>query len=256
MILCYSGTGNSRYCADFLADHLDDTVQDLNTLLRAGTSPAFTSDRPFVLVTPTYSWQVPHLVADLLRRSRFSGSQDLYFVLTCGFDIGNAAVKNEALAKELGLHCRGTLEVVMPENYIALFDAPEEKAALRIIQKARPVLEQGAKTIADGKDLLPVRPVTCSDRIRSGLVNKVFYPLIVHDKKFTVSDACIHCGKCAEACPTQDIRLVDGKPVWGGNCTHCMACICGCPAQAIEYGKASVGKPRYQCPPYKKEDQA
>nr|WP_264291386.1 MULTISPECIES: hypothetical protein [unclassified Dorea] len=28
-------------------------------------------------------------------------------------------------------------------------------------------------------------------------------------------------------------------------CTHCMACICYCPAEAIEYGKKSVGKPRY-----------
>ena len=28
----------------------------------------------------------------------------------------------------------------------------------------------------------------------------------------------------------------------------CMACICGCPAEAIEYGKKSRGKPRYQCP--------
>ena len=29
------------------------------------------------------------------------------------------------------------------------------------------------------------------------------------------------------------------------NCTHCMACICYCPAEAIEYGKKSLGKPRY-----------
>ena len=33
--------------------------------------------------------------------------------------------------------------------------------------------------------------------------------------------------------------------VWGSDCTHCMACICDCPAEAIEYGKKSVGKPRY-----------
>ena len=35
------------------------------------------------------------------------------------------------------------------------------------------------------------------------------------------------------------------KPVWDKNCTHCMACICYCPVEAIEYGKKSVGKPRY-----------
>ena len=39
--------------------------------------------------------------------------------------------------------------------------------------------------------------------------------------------------------------LQNGKPLWGQDCTHCMACICCCPAEAIEYGKMSLGKPRY-----------
>ena len=29
-----------------------------------------------------------------------------------------------------------------------------------------------------------------------------------------------------------------------------MACICYCPKKAIEYGRASLGKPRYKCPEY------
>ena len=37
----------------------------------------------------------------------------------------------------------------------------------------------------------------------------------------------------------------NGKPAWSKKCTHCMACICYCPTKAIEYGKKSVGKPRY-----------
>ena len=45
--------------------------------------------------------------------------------------------------------------------------------------------------------------------------------------------------------PLNNIRLENGKPVWGKHCTHCMACICYCPKEAIEYGKKSKGKPRY-----------
>ena len=56
---------------------------------------------------------------------------------------------------------------------------------------------------------------------------------------------CIGCGKCVQLCPLNNIRLDKDKPVWGSNCTHCMACICYCPKEAIEYGKRSVGKPRY-----------
>ena len=63
-----------------------------------------------------------------------------------------------------------------------------------------------------------------------------------------VGSGCRSCGKCAEQCVTNNIVLQQGRPVWGRNCTHCMACICGCPAAAIEYGRKSIGKPRYQCP--------
>ena len=83
----------------------------------------------------------------------------------------------------------------MPENYIALFDAPEEAEARKIIAAAQPALERGIGCIRSGRDFPAVK---------------------------------------------------------GGRCTHCMACICGCPAGAIEYGTASRGKPRYQCPEYEK----
>ena len=56
---------------------------------------------------------------------------------------------------------------------------------------------------------------------------------------------CIGCGQCAKRCPMNNVAIKDGKPVWGRNCTHCMACICYCPVSAIEYGKKSVGQPRY-----------
>ena len=143
----------------------------------------------------------------------------------------------------------GTLEVVMPENYIALFDAPEQAEALSIIRAAHPILEDAAHRISRG-EYLPAHSRRPGDRLKSGPINRAFYPLIVKSKAFTVSDACIHCGKCQERCVTNCITLTDGKPVWGAGCTHCMACICGCPVSAIEYGKASLGKPRYQCPPY------
>ena len=79
----------------------------------------------------------------------------------------------------------------------------------------------------------------------SGPVNPIFYAVCVKAGPFTASDACTGCGQCVWRCPTNNITLQTRKPVWGQNCTHCMACICYCPAEAIEYGKKSLGKPRY-----------
>ena len=135
----------------------------------------------------------------------------------------------------------------MPENYIAMFNAPGEEESRAIVAKAKPVLEQAGELIRQGKDL-PVPKVSLLDKLKSGPINEGFYKFYVKADAFFATDACTGCGFCVEACPLNNIRLNDGKPVWGKNCTHCMACICGCPTEAIEYGKRSRGKPRYQCP--------
>lgn len=79
----------------------------------------------------------------------------------------------------------------------------------------------------------------------SGPVNPAFYAFCVKSTAFVVSDKCIGCGQCAKRCPMNNITIQDGKPIWSNGCTHCMACICYCPAEAIEYGKKSLGQPRY-----------
>ena len=249
MIVYFTGTGNSRYCARMLADKLGDHCTDAFHFIRDGVAVELSSAKPWVFVCPTYSWQIPRVFADFIRAGRFSGSRDAYFVMTCGGDTGSAADKNRALCQEKGLRYRGTLTVVMPENYIAMFNAPERKEALGIIAAARPVLEQGAGYIQRGEKF-PARKAGAADRLKSGLVNTLFYRFNVKAAPFHVAGSCVSCGKCAAACPLGNIRMERGVPVWGDRCTHCMACICGCPTGAIEYSKASQGKPRYQCPDY------
>ena len=124
MIFYFSGTGNSRYCAKWLAHRLGDEAVDAFPFLRDGRFPALTSRSPWVFVSPTYGWQLPRIFEALLRGGRFSGSRDAYFVMTCGAEIGDPIPRLEALCRDMGLTYRGVLPVVMPENYIALFRAP------------------------------------------------------------------------------------------------------------------------------------
>lgn len=251
MIVYFSGTGNSRYCAEFLADRLQDELLDAAGYIRHGIAADLISGKPWIFVAPTYGWQLPRIFTQFLQSGCFAGSEDAYFVMTCGGDIGNAAGHIQPLCKQLGLTFRGVLQVVMPENYIAMFDAPEREEAAAIVAAATPCLEAAAVRISEGGDLPQWKP-GIADRLKSGIVNKAFYRFFVKADAFTVSEACVGCGKCEEACVCGNIRMEQGRPVWSDRCTHCMACICGCPVSAIEYGKKSVGKPRYQCPPYKK----
>ena len=245
MIFFFSGTGNSKYAARRIADALGDTLLSLNDRIRAGdTTPVDTGER-LVIVTPTYAWRIPHIVRDWLLRTELRGAKQVWFVMTCGSELGNADRYNRALCRAKGLGCMGTAQLVMPENYIAMFGVPQAEEARKIVARAEPDLDRAIAAIRAGLPFAPTRS-NLYDRFMSGPVNPIFYSLCVKANAFTVSDACTGCGQCAWRCPTGSIALRGGKPVWGKACTHCMACICYCPAEAIEYGKKSRGKPRYR----------
>ena len=244
MILYFSGTGNSKYAAQRIADGLGDTLCSMNGRIKAGdTSPVETGSR-LVIVTPTYAWRIPRLVRDWLLHTELNGATQVWFVMTCGSEIGSAGRYNQALCREKGLTCMGTAQLIMPENYIAMFNAPQPEEARQIAAKAEPDIDRAIDAIREGHAFPPTR-CTLYDRFMSGPVNPIFYGCFVKARAFAVSDACIGCGQCARLCPTNNITLQEGTPVWGGDCTHCMACICRCPTEAIEYGRKSVGKPRY-----------
>lgn len=247
MIIYFSGTGNSRYAAEFLSRQLSDEILDAGMLIKAGGQKEIRSETPFVFVSPTYAWRMPRVFSDFIRNTEMVGNRNAYFVLTCGGDIGSAGSYAADLCFEKGLEYRGVLEVVMPENYIIMFKAPEKEECRDIIKAAGSALEQGSALIRSGLPF-PVRTCRLPDRLKSGIINSGFYTLYAKSKDFYATDQCIACGKCTAVCPLNNITLLENRPVWGRHCTHCMACICGCPVQAVEYGKKTIGKLRYVCP--------
>ena len=246
MVLYFTGTGNSAFAAKRIAASLGDEVLDLQEKLKSGDHSVMVSECPWVIASPVYAWQMPHIVRDWLAATELQGSRDIYFVLTCGGNIAAAGNYAKALCEERGMNYRGCAGIVMPENYIAMFAAPAEPEAREIVKAALPAIDAVSAHIAAGEPI--PEKITAAQKFMSSVINKGFYAGAIKDKKFTVSDACTGCGACERNCPLNNITLRDGKPVWNGNCTHCMACICRCPQGAIEYGKKSVGKPRYQCP--------
>lgn len=245
MILYFSGTGNSQFVALQIAKKIaDDVVISINQYLKSGRKATIQSKRPLVFVAPTYCWRLPKVVEQWIMETNFKGSQDAYFILTCGGSCGNAAVYAEKLCINKGLRFRGLAQVVMPENYLAMFPTPGESECRVIIENSEPCIASLAEQIqADHSFSKP--SVSLTGKLESGPVNPLFYALFVHDKGFTVSDRCISCGKCASRCPLNNIAMVEGKPAWKGHCTHCMACIGGCPTKAIEYKKKSKDQHRH-----------
>ena len=182
-----------------------------------------------------------------IREGTFAGARTAYFVLTCGDGVGRADYYAAELCREKDMACLGLLPVVMPENYLALYDVPGDDQALAIRLAARPVIGEGIERVRAHRPFAPLRG-SLRGNVCSRVVNPLFYRFVVSARPFYATDACAACGRCVEICPMRNIVLSDGKPHWGNDCTHCMACITACPAQAIEYGRRSAERNRYRCP--------
>ena len=244
MVLYYSGTGNSKFIAKCIASALETDCLNLNERIKTEDTSSVQTEENVILVTPTYAWRIPHIVSGWLGKAELVGAKRIWFVMDCGSEIGNAAKFNRILAEQKRLQYRGTAQIVMPENYIAMFKAPEKEEAESIVKAAEPAIADAIACLK-AKKPFPAPRSNLYDRFMSGAVNPIFYRLFVKAAAFQVGDACIGCGQCADRCPMNNITIRAGRPVWGNECTHCMACICYCPTEAIEYGKKSVGKPRY-----------
>ena len=84
MILYFTGTGNSEYAAKKLAAALGEETTPLMERIRHGDTSPLESQTPWIVCTPTYAWQIPHIVRDHLRATLLRGSIEVYFVMTCG----------------------------------------------------------------------------------------------------------------------------------------------------------------------------
>ena len=161
MIVYYTGTGNSRRCAQLLAARLEEPLVDAFPYLRGNKRLELTSDRPWIFCAPTYGWQLPHVFRDLILNADLRGRKDAYFVMTCGAGVGNAERYLRQLCEQKGLTFKGLLPVVMPENYIAMFEVPPQEIAKRIVLVAKRAILKAVRSIK-----LYLRSVQSKSRIQ------------------------------------------------------------------------------------------
>lgn len=101
-----------------------------------------TSKEHWVFVVPTYAWRILRIVEEWILHTPFKDVEEVYFVMDCGGNIGNAGHYNQELCKEKGFSYKGTMEIIMPENYLAMFDTPKDGEAQNIIKQADPVIKK------------------------------------------------------------------------------------------------------------------
>lgn len=242
MILYFSGTGNSRYVAEKIAETSGDKMISIGERIKRHDYSAITSEKSLVFVGPVYAGRYPRVMDDFIEKVDFAGVQQAYFIATCAATPWQTVSYVKKMCDLKKFTFRGFNSVVMPQGYVAGGGTQPDEANDKVLSQAAPKIEKIAVTIAKNEALPDEKP---GKAVMSKLINPMMYATMIKSRAFKFTDKCAGCGKCVDRCPLNNIKLVGGKPVWGSECTHCMACIAGCPNEAIEYGKKTKGKTRY-----------
>ena len=263
MIFYFSGCGNSRHVVETLAAGLNDTLVFIPEAAREGRYEyELAEGERLGFVFPIYAWGPPKLVMNFVNKisvkvgpstpSTSSGTEGsgtlsyIYFACTCGDECGLAEDIFRKALEQKGWTLNACFSVQMPETYIGMpgFKLDTDENAQRKIAAADKLMNDCILRLQN-KERFSKMTKGGAAWFKSRLINPGFSKMATNDKKYYTTDACIHCGKCVEACPLKNITLEDGRPKWNGNCTMCMSCYHHCPVNAIQYGKATVGKGQY-----------
>jgi ferredoxin len=248
VIYYFTGTGNSLAAAKKIAAGLGDTKLIPIASLQGREGDILPAADRVGIVCPVYFSGLPVMVAAFAGRLDLSRSASTFALVTMGGSGGASTLRQLSgiLAKRPGHGLDAGFAVRMPGNYILMYGSPAGKRRDRILAAADKKMEN---IVAAIKREDKKRPFS----LFGGVFHQLMYPRFaagVHerDRAFFVSDACTSCGTCKAICPSGNIELIDGRPVWKHRCELCCGCIQLCPTQAIQAGKKTEGRPRYHHP--------
>ncbi|MGE5474351.1 MAG: EFR1 family ferrodoxin [Ignavibacteriales bacterium] len=252
-IFYFSGTGNSLFAAKTLASRLEDA--EVISIAKVIGKDIDLSCNKVGIIFPVYAWGPPRIVSEFVKTLDLKDKY-VFSIVTYGVFIGGPLITLNKIIKTNGGKISAGFGIKLPGNYIIGYGSsgsPEEafkKTANKFIKK----LDIIAEVVKNSKET----GIEKNPGIVNAITNNIHTALMSHlkdmEKGFWVNDKCIDCKRCEKICPVENIKMVDGKRTWQGKCELCMACIQWCPTEAIQHGKGTAKRRRYQHPEIRLEE--
>ena len=254
MILYFSATGNSLAIARQLAERLNERLM----LLTEAVKQDLTGEKRIGLVFPTYDFNLPPAMPEMVAQLKISPQSYVFTVVTCGSMAGNCVWVLRRLLRKKGIELAYSHKVSMPDNSALAFGRNPNKQ-LGKYERVPARMEQIIRELQNESHTLHYswfgllswllgRPA-----VERGMIHYLG-PKVNADK-------CNGCGTCVRVCPIENIQLVESTKakdrsselkstqvaVTGDHCTVCLACVHACAQQAISTnGKETLKERQYR----------
>ena len=239
VIFCFSGTGNCLDIAKNIAKGLGDTDIILMREVPAVTDVRSAERVGFVF--PCHAGGLPGKVEDYIRRLFIS--PDAYKFAVCSYagypGLGLSIVHDiVSLDYWASISHQSACIWLMPHTMMVPPMSPEKAQ-----QRSEELAARVASDVLAGKKLPKKPSAPLFNRAESAL-----WPSLSKKKAalLQAGEACVGCGQCEKLCPRGNIKLQNGRPVFGADCVQCLSCLQFCPKEAIHMGGATVKRDRYR----------
>lgn len=238
ILICYfSGTGHTKKVVDKYVEEMTANGCEVDTFKIEGNDLKCDPSGYDMLGIgyPIHAFNAPSIVVDFAKAlPKCDAPKKLFIIKSSGepLSLNNiSSGKTVRILKRKNYVLTNEYHYVMPYNMIFRHS---DAMAHRMWHTAERLIPIDCREILGGKEVKLKR--VFMGRFLAWLFRIEHWGGRFNGKKYKVNDNCVNCGKCVRGCPTENIKIEDGKFVFGNKCLMCVRCSFSCPVDAIKIG--------------------